>query len=1318
MADKTLSAHFSVTENVTDKLEEIQDELEETAAKATGTATALEGVDAAANDLDDSTTDLNNSTDGLAEGVEEAKQLFGETSEEMDSVKNSMDDAKESLDDVSHATNDVNSNIDDFEINDVADSMQSLDESAQRFTETAGESEGGFDNLKESVDSTKYSVSQTTEELGGARDELSNTAGVSDEAAESMSDASKSLDGMNNDLSRAKSQMHDFERGAEGLMEAGDGVGESVEYVGRTTGDDLVDPIQEAQESVQELDNTFDDSETNAFDFQRRLAGVGDVGDGVREKVSGLEDDMEEFAGRDFEGISGPLTERDPIEDVEDTGDGRRFSFAEGFDGEVFEAMDDFDAKPTESVSDNLQEASNSAEKLKSEMQDLDQAGADAMFGDIKQQIQEASDAADNVTERKQSPFQMRDVGDAMERLDQLKEMKAVNTELGQVSRTTARGVSEEGTEMANAIRDAKGLEEAKDATRNANVQLARSASRTAGQIAEESETFLDAKAGAKSAGQTLDNLAGEETELARMAKAANNVLDDQQMESFETAAAAMTAAEATDEFDQELKKISASAQVAQGRIDEVGDEMRGAGRDGLAASLNLGPFNFALSSIAVQLPAIITLLGGLSASLLGVATAALIAAGAMGAIFAGGVMALQEQGMSLQDMMKQFKEDLKGAMEPLVNEQSLNMLRRFLDGIVRAVSGFAQAIASMQDVFSGFQAAIGGAFFDNFPALLANIELLIRDLLPFVEDFFVWFFEKLPKALNFFRKQGNRIMPVIADVSNNIVNFLSAFSEFGVTILKGILPAIGAFLSVLTDIIQVVNALPEGIASNIIKVAAFVFILKEAVDWGSELADKLLSMVDSTAELGSNFAQLAKEIAGAGTNMEELNDAFQNFQENRVASQVLTSEEASQLSPEQRQAVVNEAMDNGRQGGTLGKVASAGNTLTTARFLSGTAGGPTLSTVGRSAAGRVAGSGGVTGRAAGAVASRAGGSAAANAAGGSTGILGTLAGLLPTLSSVTTALSSLGTTLAGMSGTIALLASYTNPVTAAIATIVIALGALLALFTSLDVIMQAITGTIAWAGNVIMAILGPAFNLLLELLDLILAPVYAVADGIKAVLATFSPLIGILQFFGAVIMGIAKAIGWVIDMAAGVIDFFAGIVYTLVRLPFDLIAWALNAVFKIIGALIDAVVNLQAVQEAIAFVINLIDWFVKVMERGWYRLVQGFEDLINSFIGIINEGISLLNSLIPGVNPLGKIGKVDFQSGESGADVITGGDAEDGMEEEEKTVTQNYIENHQYDLSGSEFNMKPEEKARVKGLIQEAIREANQERRMQDGGV
>lgn len=1316
MADKTLSAHFSVTENVTDKLEEIQDELEETAAKATGTAAALEGVDAAANDLDDSTTDLNNSTEGLAEGVEEAKQLFGETSEEMDSVKNSMDDAKESLDDVSHATNDVNSNIDDFEINDVADSMQSLDESAQRFTETAGESEGGFDNLRESVDSTKYSVSQTSEELSGARDELSNTAGVSDDAAESMSDASKSLDGMNNDLSRAKSRMHDFERGAEGLMEAGDGVGESVEYVGRT-GEDLREEMDDARASVQELDNTFSDSETNAFDFQRRLAGVGDVGDGVRDKVQGLEDDMEEFAGRDFEGIAGPLTQRDPVADVEDTEDGRRFSFPEGFDGDVFEAMEDFDSKPTASAADNLQEASSNAERLKREMGDLDQAGADAMFGDIKQQIQEASDAADNVTERKQSPFQMRDVGDAMERLDQLKEMKAVNTELGQVSRTTARGVSEEGTEMVNAIRDAKGLEEAKDATRNANVQLARSASRTAGQIAEESEKFLDAKAGAKSAGQTLDNLAGEESELARMAKAANSVLDDQQMESYETAAAALTAAEATDEFDQELKKISASAQVAQGRIDEVGDEMRGAGRDGLAASLNLGPFNFALSSIAVQLPAIITLLGGLSASLLGVATAALIAAGAMGAIFAGGVMALQEQGMSLQDMMKQFKEDLKGAMEPLVNEQSLNMLRRFLDGIVRAVSGFAQAIASMQDVFSGFQAAIGGAFFDNFPALLANIELLIRDLLPFVEDFFVWFFEKLPKALNFFRRQGNRIMPVIADVSNNIVNFLSAFSEFGVTILKGILPAIGAFLSVLTDIIEVVNALPEGVASNIIKIAAFVFILKEAVDWGSELAGKLMSMIDSTAELGSNFAQLAEEIAGAGTNMEELNDAFQNFQENRVASQVLTSEEASQLSPEQRQAVVNEAMESGQQGGTLGKVASAGSTLTTASFLSGTAGGPTLSTVGRSAAGRVAGSGGVTGRAAGAVASRAGGSAAASAA-GSTGILGTLAGLVPTLGSVTTALANLGSALAGMSGTIALLASYTNPVTAAIATIVIALGALLALFTSFGTIMEMITGTLAWAGKVVMAILGPAFNLLLELLDLILAPVYAVADGIKTVLATFSPLIDILQFVGAIIMGVAKALGWVINMAAGVIDFFAGVVYTFTKLPFDLLAGVLSLIFGLIDALVQWIMHLEIVQDAIGFVSRLINDFVKIMVRGWGRLVQGFEDLINGFIGLVNSGIEAINNAIPFVDPLDKIGKVDFNSGESGADVLTGGDAEDGMEEQEKTVTQQFIENHQYDLSGSEFNMKPEEKARVKGLIQEAIREANQERRMQDGGV
>jgi hypothetical protein len=50
-----------------------------------------------------------------------------------------------------------------------------------------------------------------------------------------------------------------------------------------------------------------------------------------------------------------------------------------------------------------------------------------------------------------------------------------------------------------------------------------------------------------------------------------------------------------------------------------------------------------------------------------------------------------------------------------------------------------------------------------------------------------------------------------------------------------------------------------------------------------------------------------------------------------------------------------------------------------------------------------------------------------------------------------------------------------------------------------------------------------------------------------------------------------------------------------------------------------------------------------------------------------------------------------------------------------QKTVINTYEQNN---YNFGDFEMKPEEKARVKGLVQEAIEEANRTKRLRDGGI
>lgn len=820
-----------------------------------------------------------------------------------------------------------------------------------------------------------------------------------------------------------------------------------------------------------------------------------------------------------------------------------------------------------------------------------------------------------------------RNIGGAIQKMDELEEsvdkISKANMHLNKVASQTDESISGEGRAFAKAMMSAEGLEEAKEAVRGANSALAASAGVTAGAIAEEQNEFLQAMASGESVSDTIDQLAAGEGKLAAVAQAANRVLSEQQQEQYKNAASALIAAEGEDEFSDEIKDVAASAALAENRLEEMREETRGLGRDSLAASVNVGPFNLALRNMAVQLPALITLLGAVTSSLGGVTAAATSAAVAFGGIFAAGALQMGQQAAreteeaenameGMQLVMERFRKVFINAMQPMMNTRSIEMFQRFMYGLADTVNLLSQSIASIQGKLSAFQSDIGATWFNNFGELAKQTEKIIIAFMPWLDRLFTWIMRKLPQAFAFLRKEGLRVMPVLAEFSNTVAETFAVFSQFGVTLFKGLLPAFGAFLKILTDAIQVFNSLPDALTVTGIKLLAFAFIIKRSVEFGKDLKETLGNLLDYSKELGSNFKDLASDISDAGNEMEETTEALKEFEEAR------------------KKATGGE--DENDESGVFGTIATA------------------------------------------------------------------LITLLPKLSIFRSLMASIGGYIGGaLSGAIS-----------------VSVGSLAAL-----------AAVVVWVAGVIW-LLWDAISVGIERFN----EITGMAGGLSD---TWSALAGVGDF--------------VVDVFSGLWDILSAVGQTILNIVsigvikhFELFAAVVDFLLNDLGPMNEIVAMLGEGMHNLGQEVNgLQDWMRglgKAMTDGLSQAATALEDFVNKhFIKNVNRMIEAYNRLLElpgfktavstslgipkeGMNKVSKLDEIDFRSRDFGPQELASRQEANVSEKPNQTVVNGDYKptNNNYDMSGSEFNMKPEEKARIKGLINEAINKANKKRRVKDG--
>lgn len=303
-----------------------------------------------------------------------------------------------------------------------------------------------------------------------------------------------------------------------------------------------------------------------------------------------------------------------------------------------------------------------------------------------------------------------------------------------------------------------------------------------------------------------------------------------------------------------QLMGLAAALQTTESSLDDAEDEadeltraLQQLGTGALATSLNIGPFNFALKNLLTTLPILITTVGSLTTALLGLATAVTAVATAFATIFAGGVLVMAEQIAAessdmensleaVQKIMERIGDLFTRALEPLQNQQSVQMFTSTVTGLAEAFGMVVQSIARIQDELAAFQDEFGADFFRLFPEVIREVEITVLEFLPVLADINRWFLRVLPGAIRFFREETLRFLPTLAEFGESLTNFFRVFSEFGVAALGGLLPVLAGVLNLLATVVDLINALPDDVVSLTIGIFALSFALGKFMTIGRSI--------------------------------------------------------------------------------------------------------------------------------------------------------------------------------------------------------------------------------------------------------------------------------------------------------------------------------------------------------------------------------------------------------------------------------------------------------------------------------------------------
>jgi len=349
------------------------------------------------------------------------------------------------------------------------------------------------------------------------------------------------------------------------------------------------------------------------------------------------------------------------------------------------------------------------------------------------------------------------------------------------------------------------------------------------------------------------------------------------------------------------LNTLTTSSVGASQAVENLDDEVEDLARSLSAlvpalktVSANLGPFNIGFANLLITIPALIAFVGPLITLFLGLASAAVAVAGAFGALVAVGAMGflqnLEDQFAGINNTMEAveataqgFKEAIIDAVAPLQDVTigglgASGIFVTVLRDIVELVHMFAEAAAELlemeevQSFLLELRAAVLG-FSDRTGGLtmIEGLTVLIENALPLLEDFFVWFIDKLPDAMAYWGKIIGNLGPTVSDFGSALLELVTVITRVGAGIGEQLLPPLAFTINVFASVISVALEVYEafGMLSDVTATAVIAFLAITMT------LMKMIAVAEFAFKINYLVAQSLEHLTDAVEDADNAYDAF-----------------------------------------------------------------------------------------------------------------------------------------------------------------------------------------------------------------------------------------------------------------------------------------------------------------------------------------------------------------------------------------------------------------------------------------------------------
>jgi len=486
------------------------------------------------------------------------------------------------------------------------------------------------------------------------------------------------------------------------------------------------------------------------------------------------------------------------------------------------------------------------------------------------------------------------------------------DSRLDELSVTMAQvGISAEGADRGfdslsgaiteNRIATSSLEKELKEAS-NSLVRMANSSEVTEQQIENFASSLKNAKLSSESAETSIDRMKWSLKELASSGSLTGKQLGRLQTKVSNVAATTAPASQTIDDLNRSMMLLYGGAKAAASGVDEASDEMDEASRSAITLagnlgvlnsvasssalafsnlSVNIGPFNLALSNILTQLPTILTGMSTMLAIVTALVSAFVSLSLVLGTLFAGGALAFFEQFSSqfeesaeaMDALMSALRDLFTEALEPVMNEENMDLFISAIEGAARAVNMFAQAASQMREDVLQFVNSIDADFAGALEAMHDSFVIMM----PILEGFLEFFINQGPEIIIRFAKITKEISGDVETILTSFGGLISELLRLVSVLLAVLAPAIEIIIGSLTAFFAAFNFLP-GIVKlvivglSLLTVAITLVAIKMAslVTSAYAVHTALTAQAAATTVLGGTYQALLGHLInyfhGAGT--------------------------------------------------------------------------------------------------------------------------------------------------------------------------------------------------------------------------------------------------------------------------------------------------------------------------------------------------------------------------------------------------------------------------------------------------------------------